>query len=357
MNENYKIVEISEKGRGIVAEKSFDEGEILFDEVPLCSAQFSWGRHLGYKSCFHCFRPLEAPNEAIRRLTKNEIETLPDEFGEMAKNKIEICRKTEMEFCSEECAKDADYLYMKLLNENWKSVLELDEFWRDIHFPPETATIMLIIKLLAMKRIDESLSKSMDELVCESENENFGHKILGEKFENTLTLVTQGLQKIIPDVTDEETLTIFALCGRNQQGIGISPLSKFFADCEDEEYVDMIYDTIEKVTGIDFMDNEGVGIYLKQAMLNHDCHPNAQIKFNSSNHILSVELIRPVEKGDEITISYLDPCQLSDNKLSRQDYLKENYLFQCNCKRCEEEDTEDEETEPESEQFNPDSFS
>jgi len=92
-------------------------------------------------------------------------------------------------------------------------------------------------------------------------------------------------------------------------------------------------------------------------MLNHDCHPNAQIKFNSSNHILSVELIRPVEKGDEITISYLDPCQLSDNKLSRQDYLKENYLFQCNCKRCEEEDTEDEETEPESEQFNPDSFS
>jgi len=26
----------------------------------------------------------------------------------------------------------------------------------------------------------------------------------------------------------------------------------------------MIYDTIEKVTGIDFMDNEGVGIYLKQ---------------------------------------------------------------------------------------------
>ena len=120
MSENYKIVEISEKGRGIVAEKSFDEGEILFDEVPLCSAQFSWGRHLGYKSCFHCFRPLEAPNEAIRRLTKNEIETLPDEFGEMAKNKIEICRKTEMEFCSEECAKDADYLYMKLLNENWK---------------------------------------------------------------------------------------------------------------------------------------------------------------------------------------------------------------------------------------------
>ena len=94
-------------------------------------------------------------------------------------------------------------------------------------------------------------------------------------------------------------------------------------------------------------------------MLNHDCHPNAQIKFNNQNHTLSVEIIKPVLAGDEITISYLDSCQMCDNKRNRKEYLLENYLFECHCVRCDEEETEDEEDEDEQEsaQYNPDSFS
>ena len=95
---------------------------------------------------------------------------------------------------------------------------------------------------------------------------------------------------------------MFALCGRNQQGIGTSALTGWIAAHDDEEYVDLIYDTIERVTGIDFMDNEGVGLYRKQAMLNHDCNPNAQIKFNNEDHTLSVQLLNSVEKGEEICI-------------------------------------------------------
>ena len=69
MTEKYETVEIADKGRGIVAKEDLKEDFILFDEKPVCSAQFSWGRHLGYKACFHCMRPVETPTEAIQRLT------------------------------------------------------------------------------------------------------------------------------------------------------------------------------------------------------------------------------------------------------------------------------------------------
>ena len=99
-----------------------------------------------------------------------------------------------------------------------------------------------------------------------------------------------------------KVIATFALCGRNQQGIGTSALTDWIAAHDDEEYIDELYDTVENVTGIDFMDNEGVGIFVQQAMINHDCNPNAQIKFNDQNHSLSIEILRDSEKGEEITI-------------------------------------------------------
>ena len=49
---SYGIVEIPEKGRGIVATKDLKEEEILFTETPICSAQMSWGVKLGYLGRF-----------------------------------------------------------------------------------------------------------------------------------------------------------------------------------------------------------------------------------------------------------------------------------------------------------------
>ena len=69
MSEKFQVTEITEKGRGVVAKQSLEEDEILFTEKPICSAQFSWGRYMNYRACFHCMKPLETPNEAILRLT------------------------------------------------------------------------------------------------------------------------------------------------------------------------------------------------------------------------------------------------------------------------------------------------
>ena len=53
------------------------------------------------------------------------------------------------------------------------------------------------------------------------------------------------------------------------------------------------------------MDNEGVGLFALQAMLNHDCEPNAQIKFKHDTDMLSVETTRDIEKGEEVCIRFV----------------------------------------------------
>ena len=39
---------------------------------------------------------------------------------------------------------------------------ELDDLWRDIHFPPETASIALVYRLLAMKRLDPTVAQFLE---------------------------------------------------------------------------------------------------------------------------------------------------------------------------------------------------
>ena len=51
---------------------------------------------------------------------------------------------------------------MRLLGQEWENVKSLESLWRDLHFPPETATIMLMLKLLAMKRLDPSVAQQLE---------------------------------------------------------------------------------------------------------------------------------------------------------------------------------------------------
>lgn len=51
---------------------------------------------------------------------------------------------------------------MRLLSLEWEKVTELESLWRDLHMPPETATVMLMLKLLAMKRLNSSIGDLLD---------------------------------------------------------------------------------------------------------------------------------------------------------------------------------------------------
>ena len=67
---SYGIVEIPEKGRGIVATKDLKEEEVLFTEVPICSAQMSWGVKLGYLGRFR-YTSLRPMSQTVHNMNFN----------------------------------------------------------------------------------------------------------------------------------------------------------------------------------------------------------------------------------------------------------------------------------------------
>lgn len=110
------------------------------------------------------------------------------------------------------------------------------------------------------------------------------------------------------------------------------------------------------VTGLQFINNEGSGLYSTQSKINHSCVPNAQATFPYSDHTLALTALTDIVAGEEIVISYLDECSLERSRHSRQKELRENYLFLCQCNKClneanepdvtSDEDEEDENDDP-----------
>jgi hypothetical protein len=76
------------------------------------------------------------------------------------------------------------------------------------------------------------------------------------------------------------------------------------------------------------------GLYHKLCMINHSCVPNC-IKFEprtGSRGASEVWSVKPINKGEEITISYLS--QFETTTPSIQQYLLEQHHFNCCCPRC-----------------------
>ncbi|CAH0515307.1 unnamed protein product [Peronospora belbahrii] len=83
------------------------------------------------------------------------------------------------------------------------------------------------------------------------------------------------------------------------------------------------------------------GIFLYNAMFNHDCNPNC-VKFTPENAgpeggVSEVRVARPIAKGEQLTISYLYPREQSrENRLRN---LWDQFGFQCKCQLCKRGDS------------------
>ena len=74
----------------------------------------------------------------------------------------------------------------------------------------------------------------------------------------------------------------------------------------------------------------GVGLFPVSSLFNHSCYPNMQ--FCSEGNVLTYRLLRPVAKGEELTINY---TALYQSRASRRDDLQAQKQFICRCDRCE----------------------
>ncbi len=130
-------------------------------------------------------------------------------------------------------------------------------------------------------------------------------------------------------LTPQAFKTFFAIIGTNGQGIGTSPFAEWVKNVSDlklsederiavESLIDDLYQKLDEVTGLQFLNNEGSALYVTQSKINHSCVPNSVITFPSSDHTLSLMASSDIKAGDEITISYLDECSVDRSRHSRQ---------------------------------------
>jgi len=343
-------------GVGLCATQQIVTQSKLFREEPIICGQYSWGIVYGYEACHHCLKSLETPVGMLQRLSKDKELTLPiaDHMPSVDVSSFAFCPGCKVMFCSDACLKTALAQYHTPVCTNGEPdhpLVKLDELWRNMHYPPETTSLVMIIKIIGLSITSGKIPEIFGEFYQAVENRGNTHKVLKPEFISQLDLLRDGLLQIFGSnslvqqlLLRENFISLIALIGMNGQGIGTSsfadyckrleelPLTKDDKDNLDRR-IEVLYDKMDEEVGI-FRDVEGTGLYALQSKLNHSCDPNVQIVFSSSNHVLSVEALRDIPKGEELCISYLSCCQLESSRHSRRKVLLENYLFECECGKC-----------------------
>ncbi|KAI1238044.1 hypothetical protein IHE44_0012752 [Lamprotornis superbus] len=330
----------SAKGKGLFATKNIRRGETVFVERPVVSSQFLWNALYNYRACDHCLRALETAEENAQRLLGRSSLVLPHpEQCSIRKDLHQQCPRCQVTYCSAECRQAALEQYHQVLclgpsrDDPTHPLNKLQEAWsclclppafhshdllisspfeshRNMHYPPETSSIMLMARMVAtIKQVQQAKDKewwikAFSQFCSKTANEEeeIVHKLLGDKFKGQLELLRLLFTEALYDeylsrwFTPEGFRSLFALVGTNGQGIGTS------------------------------------------------CIPNAETSFPENNFLLHLTALEDIEAGEvrqqglggpeEICISYLDCCQRERSRHSRNKILRENYLFTCSCPKC-----------------------
>lgn len=350
------------KGRGLFSRRTIRKGEPVFVERPVVSSQFLWNTLYKYRACEYCLRALEGAEENARRLSGKPGLSLPfPELCRVQADRHQACPQCQVMYCSSECRQAAVDQYHRVLclgpshEDPDHPINKLKDGWRSMHYPPETSSIMLMARMVAVVKQakDKGHWQKLFSHFCSrtaNEEEEIAHKLLGEKFRGQLALLQSFFAAALYDdqlnvwFTPEGFRSLFSLVGTNGQGIGTSSLSQWVHACDALElpgqqreqldaFIDQLYKDIEKETG-DFLNCEGSGLFVLQSSCNHSCIPNAEAAFPDNNFLLHLSALRDIQPGEEICISYLDCCQRDRSRHSRHKTLRENYLFVCSCPKC-----------------------
>lgn len=81
-------------------------------------------------------------------------------------------------------------------------------------------------------------------------------------------------------------------------------------------------------------------VYLKASLLNHDCRPNLTWHSLFQEERIVVNVFRKVEKGDELTVSYIKDENYCPTRIQRKESLVK-FRFECQCYICKKEDPDD----------------
>ncbi|KAJ2378414.1 mitochondrial import receptor subunit tom20 [Coemansia sp. RSA 2607] len=78
----------------------------------------------------------------------------------------------------------------------------------------------------------------------------------------------------------------------------------------------------------------GISLYLISSHITHDCDPNVEITFPDNTDKAAIRTIKPVAKGEELHVSFVDPAL---DRVVRQKKLSSSYRIVCSCDKCKAE--------------------
>lgn len=195
------LIPPTHQGKGLYATECIYAGEIIFQERPLVCAQFLWNAEYRYDACEFCLAPLESAQENVQRLVGRDVQ-LPyaDECCPTDKSKHVRCN-CGTRYCSDQCRQDSWVSYHRTLcpvapgnrAELAGAISRLCDAWKSIHYPPETASVVLLVKVLAhLKQSDtrQQFAEKLSQFSCNyiEDSERLVHKLLGRSNPKWLVL-------------------------------------------------------------------------------------------------------------------------------------------------------------------------
>lgn len=83
-----------------------------------------------------------------------------------------------------------------------------------------------------------------------------------------------------------------------------------------------------------FANEKAESLYMLTSLFNHSCEPNISNRYN--RNYMHCKTIKPVKKGDQLFISYID--NLNASTAERQNELKRLWNYICECPKCRSTD-------------------
>ncbi|KAJ8698741.1 mitochondrial import receptor subunit tom20 [Pleurotus ostreatus] len=153
-----------------------------------------------------------------------------------------------------------------------------------------------------------------------------------------MRLLTDVLQHALPGleqfVTDERHAVLLGKMAYNAFGVcyggGRTDKPETDKRPEDVEKTRTPYGTAKQI---------GCGLYVVSAYLVHSCAPNARPSFSNGTAELHLIANKPIKKGDEISVAYVDVTQHEgesavDARTRRRKEIARGWRFACKCSKC-----------------------
>ncbi|KAI0637988.1 MAS20-domain-containing protein [Trametes polyzona] len=330
----------------LVAEKDFEEGDVIYTEKPLVVALDADLEGEG-KHCSFCFRPIQEDLAVIP--THDKLDSV---------------------YCSKDCENRAKLGWQNLLFglepvlpaelDNGMGALTTEqrhvaqsEYTEFIQTKAKQANLLAarfvakqiaheLIKLLPNKTgpiIEElqQLADGKDPYLVGDHIERLRF-VEGNSTKEEVKLLGAVLGTALPgleeSITDERHAVIVGKMAYNAIGVcpdGGRDNRPVSSDRPEElERTRTPYGTARQI---------GSGVYIVSSYLAHSCDPNTRPTFPNGTNELHLVAARPIKKGDELTMAWVDVSQHEGESAGmarrrRRIELARGWRFKCECAKC-----------------------